>query len=68
MTKPLAMDLRVPLGLLFVLLGLLLGGYGLAGDTAMYATSLGFNLNLWCGLAMLIFGSAMLAVARRSNG
>jgi hypothetical protein len=60
-------DLRVPLGLLFVTLGLLLGGYGIAGDAAIYALSLGFNLNLWCGLAMLIFGIAMLALSRRGK-
>jgi len=60
-------DLRIPLGLLFVTLGLLLGGYGIAGDAAMYGLSLGVNLNLWCGMAMLIFGSAMLALSRRGN-
>lgn len=60
-------DLRVPLGLLFVTLGLLLGGYGIAGDATMYGLSLGVNLNLWCGMAMLIFGIAMLALSRRGN-
>ena len=68
MTKALALDLRVPLGLLFSLLGLLLGAYGIVGDHAIYAQSLGFNLNLWCGLAMIIFGGVMLALSRRSNG
>ena len=68
MTKELALDLRAPLGLLFSLLGLMLGAYGLASDRAIYAQSLGFNLNLWCGLAMIIFGGAMLALSRRSNG
>ena len=61
-------DLRIPLGLLFVTLGLLLGGYGIAGDAAMYGMSLGFNLNLWCGITMLIFGIAMLALSRRGHG
>ena len=65
MTK--ALDLRVPLGLLFSLLGVLLGGYGMVGDHAIYARSLGFNLNLWCGVAMLVFGGVMLALARRSH-
>ena len=65
MTK--SLDLRVPVGLLFSLLGVLLGGYGMVGDRAIYARSIGFNLNLWCGVAMLVFGGVMLAFSRRSN-
>ncbi len=68
MTKALALDLRVPLGLLFSLLGLLLSAYGIVGDHAIYAQSLGVNLNLWCGLAMILFGAVMLVLSRRSNG
>jgi hypothetical protein len=59
------MDLRTPLGLLFALLGLLLAGYGLVGDPAVYAASLGFNVNLWWGLAMLVFGVGMVGAAFR---
>ena len=60
------LDLRVPLGLLFTMLGLLLGGYGVIGDPSIYQLSLGFNLNLWSGISMLIFGAAMLALSRRT--
>jgi len=61
------MDLRTPLGLLFALLGLLLAGYGLIGDPSVYAASLGFNVNLWWGLAMFVFGVAMSGAAYRNK-
>jgi hypothetical protein len=63
------MDLRLPIGLLFVVLGVLLAGYGLltAGDAAMYARSGGLNINLWWGVAMLAFGALMLGLASRSR-
>ena len=55
------LDLRFPMGLLFVALGALLAGYGLLGDQAVYAASLGINVNLWTGLGILVFGALMLA-------
>jgi hypothetical protein len=57
------MDLRVPIGLLFGLLGALLAVYGLASDPAIYAVSLGVNVNLWWGLVMILFGAAMFGSA-----
>ncbi len=57
-----SLDIRVPIGLLFLVLGALLAIYGLAtrlGSPAMYERSLGININLWWGLAMAIFGAAM---------
>lgn len=63
------LDIRLPIGGLFAVLGLLLGGYGLAtaGDAARYASSLGVNINLWWGLVMLAFGLLMLAAALRAR-
>ena len=55
------LDLRFPMGLFFSALGLLLAGYGVAGDQAVYQSSLGINVNLWTGLAVLVFGVLMLA-------
>jgi len=63
-----ALDLRIPIGLLFGLLGLLLAGYGVATGPETYQKSLGVNVNAWWGLAMLVFGLAMLALARRAAG
>jgi hypothetical protein len=61
------LDIRLPLGLLFTILGVLLAGYGVLGDKAIYERSLGINVNLWWGLALLVFGAAMLFLARRSR-
>jgi hypothetical protein len=38
-------DIRVPIGVMLGLMGLLLAGYGLFGDHAIYARSLGLNIN-----------------------
>ena len=63
---PMRLDLRLPIGLLFALLGLLLSVFGLASDRAIYVVSLGVNINAWWGLVMLLFGSAMLGLAWRA--
>lgn len=61
-------DIRTPIGAMFALIGLMLLGYGIfsMGDE-MYARSLGININLWWGLAMLLFGAAMLALGLRAG-
>lgn len=59
-------DIRMPIGVLFSLFGILLIGYGTATQgSAMYAEhSLGVNMNVWWGGALLAFGLAMLALTR----
>jgi H+/Cl- antiporter ClcA len=56
------MDIRIPIGLLFVILGLILALFGIftLNDTELYARSLGRNINLWTSFLMLIFGGLML--------
>lgn len=61
------LDIRLPIGLLFAFLGLLLIGFGLLGDGAVYRRSLGININVWWGLAMLAFGTVMLLLGRRGS-
>jgi hypothetical protein len=61
------LDLRLPIGLMFTLMGALLAGFGLVADKAIYARSLGINVNLWWGLVMMAFGLVMLALMRRSR-
>jgi hypothetical protein len=61
------MDLRLPIGLLFVLLGAIIALYGLFSDPAIYAVSLGRNVNRSWGLVMLAFGAVMLALAWRGR-
>ena len=60
------LDIRIPIGSLFVLLGALLAGYGLLSDPAIYQRSLGIDINLWWGVALLVFGFGMLALAWRA--
>ena len=61
------LDIRLPIGLMFAIVGVLLAGFGLLGDQAIYARSLGINVNLWWGLVMLAFGLVMLALGRRGT-
>jgi multisubunit Na+/H+ antiporter MnhG subunit len=60
------LDIRIPIGSLFVLLGALLAGYGLLSNPAIYRRSLGIDVNLWWGIALLVFGLAMLTLAWRA--
>ena len=60
------LDIKIPIGLMFSLLGLILTILGLVtrGDTAMYEQALGYNVNLFSGLIMLVFGAFMLLTSR----
>jgi hypothetical protein len=60
-------DIRLPIGMMFSVFGVLVGGYGAAtqGDEMYTRHSLGLNINLWWGMVMLLFGAAMLLLARR---
>ncbi len=62
------LDIRTPIGLMFGLFGLLLTGYGLATNgSELYQRSLGHNINLEWGIVLVVFGAAMLWLARRSR-
>ena len=60
-------DLRLPVGLMFTVFGLILVGVGLFGGAALPAQSLGINMNLWWGLVQLVFGVLMLFFGLRGN-
>jgi len=62
------LDLRLPIGLMFAIIGVLLTGYGLLSDPAIYARSLDVNINLWWGLVLTGFGLVMLGLAARARG
>lgn len=57
-------DLRVPTGLLFALLGAILIVVSFAMPEAK-APLTDVNVNLYSGLAMLVFGGVMLGLAKR---
>jgi hypothetical protein len=60
-------DLRLPIGLMFSIVGVLLTLFGLVSDRAIYQRSLGINVNLWWGLVLVAFGGVMLALAARAR-
>lgn len=61
------LDIKLPIGAMFAIIGLLLTIYGLftASNTEMYTRSLHVNINLWIGICMLVFGVIMLAFVKR---
>ncbi len=64
-----SLDLRIPLGAMFSLLGAILLAFGLAtnGNEKLYAPSLGINANLWWGLVLLAFGLTMFVLGKRGQ-
>lgn len=61
------LDIRLPIGLMFTLLGALLVIFGLIADQRTLHNSLGINVNLWWGLVMLVFGGVMTLLGRRGT-
>ena len=62
------LDVRVPIGALFTVLGVLLTAYGALEPTVTKtAFTRGGQINMWWGLVMLVFGVLMLLVARPSK-
>ena len=61
------LDIRIPIGSMFTVLGALLAGYGLLGDKSIYSRSLGINLNLDWGLVLLVFGIVLLVMGARKR-
>jgi len=61
-------DIRFPIGLMFGVVGILLTAFGIFGDKAIYQRSLGINVNLQWGVAMIMFGAIMLVLAIRAHG
>jgi hypothetical protein len=61
------LDLRIPIGLLLAIVGILLVGSGVLLDPSAYRKSLGLNVNLWWGLVLLLVGAILLFAARRAR-
>ncbi len=61
------LDIKIPIGLLFSILGILMILYGIftASNAQMYEASLGININIWWGIVLLIFGGLMLFFSRK---
>ena len=62
------LDVRLPIGLMFSIFGVLLAGFGLVSDHQIYeARSLGINVNLGWGVVLVAFGATMLGFALRAR-
>ena len=61
------LDIRMPIGIIFSIYGLILLIYGAVADASIFQKSLGVNIDLWWGLAMLVFGVFMGALAFRAS-
>lgn len=61
------LDIRLPIGLMFTVLGGLLTAFGLFEDRETFQRSLGLNVNLWWGMVMLVFGVVMFLLGRRGT-
>ncbi len=59
------LDIRLPIGLLFSVFGLVLTIFGLLSDRALYRQSLGININFGWGIVLLLFGIAMAGLGAR---
>lgn len=62
------LDIRWPIGIIFSIYGLIMMSYGAVADASIFREkSLGVNIDLWWGLAMLVFGLFMGALAYRAS-
>ena len=61
------LDLRIPLGAILSLFGLLLAAYGAIGDSSIYQRSLNININLWWGGILLVGGLTLLILGRKGS-
>lgn len=60
-------DLRRPTGYLFALLGAILAIYGLVSPGTRAPLDAQTNVNLWCGLIILVFGGILLWLSLRTK-
>jgi hypothetical protein len=60
------LDIRIPIGMMFTVIGTLLSGYGLVADRSIFVRSLGINVDLIWGSFLLLFGLAFVIAGRRA--
>ena len=61
------LDLRIPIGLLLSIIGILLSAFGAFSDPSLNQRSLGLNVNLYWGIVLLITGALLLVAARNTS-
>jgi hypothetical protein len=60
------LDIRLPIGMLFTIFGVMLIVFGVFSNPSLYAQSLGINVNLIWGVVLLVFGAIMLFLGARA--
>lgn len=61
------LDVRLPIGAMFAVDGVILTIYGLTGGAAEAVQKAGSNITFGWGLVLLVFGGAMLGLALRGG-
>ena len=61
------LDIRLPIGIIFTIYGAVLIVYGAVADPTIFVNSLGVNIDIWWGAAMLVFGLFMGTLAFRAS-
>ena len=62
------LDLRIPMGLLFLIVGAIMSLFGFfTRGSVIYERSAGMNINMIWGLVMLAFGMTMFLLGRASD-
>ena len=62
------LDIRYPIGVMFLILGGILAVFGVVSNQEMYKVhSLGVNINLVWGCVLLVFGAFMFLMAVRAQ-
>lgn len=62
------LDLRIPMGLMFLIVGAIMTIYGFfTRGSAIYERSTDLNINLIWGLVMFVFGTTMFLLGRRAD-
>lgn len=57
------LDVRIPIGIMFLFVGLLLTIYGAVRP--LMSQSVGININFSWGIVLLVFGAVMVLLGRR---
>jgi multisubunit Na+/H+ antiporter MnhG subunit len=61
------LDIRLPIGLMLGILGVLLAAFGIFGDKSIYERSLGININLIWGTILIGFSLILLWLGSRKG-
>jgi hypothetical protein len=60
-------DIRLPIGLMFAIIGVMLAAFGLFSESSIYERSLGININLIWGTILISFSLVLLWLGSRKR-